>query len=118
PAAWRGGRDINALTAHIDVLPTLAEIAEAELTPEVQQHIEGRSLVPLAQNAQAEWPDRLLFTHVGRWPRGKVADYKYQACSIRNTRFRLVSPAHTNDFLSPKFELYDLEADPGETRDV
>jgi hypothetical protein len=38
----------------------------------VQRQIEGRSLVPLLENPGADWPDRLLFTHQGRWP--KFAD--------------------------------------------
>ena len=31
PAAFKGGVDVDALTAHIDIFPTLAEIAGAEL---------------------------------------------------------------------------------------
>ena len=33
PAAFPGGRDVAALTAHIDVFPTLAEIAGASYRP-------------------------------------------------------------------------------------
>ena len=47
-------------------------------------------------------------THVGRWPRGKAAEWKIKSCSIRNRRFALVNNA----------ELYDLKADPGETKNV
>jgi hypothetical protein len=49
-----------------------------------------------------------LVTHVGRWNHGQVASAKHRQCSIRNPRFRLVNNA----------ELYDLAADPGETRNV
>ena len=67
PAGFRGGRDVAALTAHIDFFPTLAEIAGAVLSDDVRQQVEGRSLVPLLRDPKAEWPDRYLVTHVGRW---------------------------------------------------
>ncbi|MHC4574960.1 MAG: sulfatase/phosphatase domain-containing protein, partial [Planctomycetota bacterium] len=70
--------------------------------------LDGRSLVPLLKDPKAEWPDRYLFVHRGRWPRGKVNDAKYSNCAIRTQRFRLVN----------NNELYDIEKDPGETTNV
>ena len=32
--------------------------------------LDGRSFVSLLKDPQAEWPDRFLFTHVGRWEKG------------------------------------------------
>ena len=55
------------LTAHLDVFPTLAELAGVKLEERLQAQVEGRSLVPLLKNPQADWPDRYLFTHLGRW---------------------------------------------------
>ena len=46
--------------------------------------------------------------HVGRWGKGKAADSKYRNCAIQNARFSLVKNS----------ELYDLKADPGETKNV
>jgi arylsulfatase len=60
------------------------------------------------QNPHADWPDRTLVTHVGRWPRGKIAEAKFTNCSIRDARFTLVNNA----------ELYHLKDDPGESRNV
>ncbi len=60
------------------------------------------------KDPQADWPDRTLVTHVGRWPRGKVAEAKFTNCSIRDARFTLVNNS----------ELYDLKDDPGESRNV
>src|SRR6185437_14954344 len=97
-----------ALAAHIDIFPTLAEIAGVTLTGDLAKQVEGRSLMPLLTNPQAAWPDRVLVTHVGRWPRGKVAAAKFAKCSIRDTRFTLVN----NE------ELYDLQNDPGESKNV
>jgi arylsulfatase len=108
PAMLQGGVSVPALSAHIDIFPTLAEIAGASLSPEITQQVEGRSLVPLLQNPKANWPDRTLVTHRGRWPRGEAAQFKHQFCSIRDSRFTLVEDK----------ELYDLKSDPGETTNV
>ena len=96
------------MTAHIDVFPTLAEIAGAKLPADVQVQVEGRSLVGLLKNQRAEFADRYLVTHCGRWRRGHAAKAKFAQCSIRNGRFTLVNNA----------ELYDLQKDPGETTNV
>jgi arylsulfatase len=65
-------------------------------------------LLPLLRDPQAKWGDRTLVHHVGRWERGAAARSKHANCAIQNSRFTLVN----NE------ELYDLEADPGETRNV
>jgi len=108
PAAFKGGVDCDALAAHIDIFPTLADIAGAKLNDEVKKQVEGRSLLPLLKNPKAQWPDRFFVTHVGRWPRGQPANWKFKNCCIRDRRFALV-----NDI-----ELYDLKSDPGETKNV
>lgn len=113
PAFWYWpGRlaagDRPQLTAHIDVFPTLAQLAGAELKDEVARQVEGRSLLPLLASAEAAWPERFLFTHVGRWDRGQAAQSKYRQCAVQNSRFALVNNA----------ELYDLQTDPGETKNV
>ncbi len=107
--------DCDRLAAHIDFLPTLAELAGAKLSDDVKKQVEGRSLVPLLQNPKAEWADRTLFTHVGRWPKGaKVDDHKYAGCSVRAPQWHLVSAGKGKQ----KWELFDVLADYGEKTDV
>ena len=120
PAFWRwpgtlpAGVDVPAVTAHIDVLPTLCELAGATIPPTIAAKVEGRSLLPLLEDAEAEWPDRLLVTHVGRWERGKAAESAFRNCRVRAGRWQLVNTQNRPD----AWELYDLAADPGEERDV
>jgi arylsulfatase A-like enzyme len=141
PGTLRGGIDIDKLAAHIDLFPTLAELAGAKIpegpqsvgwgaAPASRDHgnagasapaygpagatipegvkLDGRSLVPLLKDPSAPWPDRFLFVHLGRWPKGKAKDSKYAQCAVRNGRFRLVNNR----------ELYDIKADPGEKTSV
>jgi len=107
--------DCDALTAHIDFLPTLAELAGAKLTDEVKAQVEGRSLVPLLHDPKAPWPDRVLFTHVGRWPQGKAEESKYLQCSVRAPRWHLVCASKDG---AKQWQLFDVKADPGEKADV
>lgn len=102
------GKQCDALTAHIDIFPTLVEIAGAKLPPEVQKQVEGISLAPLLRNPEATWPDRLLVHHVGRWPNGRAAEAKFRNCAIQDKEFTLVNNS----------ELYDLKNDPGERNNV
>jgi arylsulfatase A-like enzyme len=107
--------DVDKLTAHIDFFPTLAELAGARLTPEVAAQVEGHSLVPLLKDPTAPWPDRILVTHVGRWPKGETASGKYHSCSVRTPRWHLVNAARRAE---PAWALYDVQADPGEQHDL
>jgi arylsulfatase len=116
---WPGtlrAADVDRLGAHIDVFPTLAELAGARLSDEVGAQVEGRSLVPLLRDPKAVWQDRLLFTHVGRWPKGaRPAAYKYAHCGVRGPRWHLVCDSPDG---SKRWQLFDVMADPGEKKDV
>ena len=111
--------DATALSAHVDFFPTLAELAGAKPSRKVQWQVEGRSLVPLLENPSTPMPDRVLVTHVGRWPKdGKAKtreEWKFKGCSVRNTRWHVVSPDGGRE---PKWQLFDVQADPGEKTDV
>jgi arylsulfatase len=107
--------DVGALAAHIDFFPTVAELAGAKLSSQVQAQIEGRSLVPLLRSADAPWPDRLLFTHLGRWERGQAAQSKYRGCNVRNSRWHMVCVSKSGE---RQWQLFDVKADPGEKSDV
>ncbi|BCX46319.1 arylsulfatase [Haloferula helveola] len=103
---YEAGRDIGTIAAHLDILPTLAELAGAKV-PEKQ--VEGRSLLPLLKDPDATWEDRMFFNHIGRWPTGAdVEKFKWKSFAVRNQRFRMVG----------KDQLYDMEKDPAQTTNV
>ncbi len=106
---WQGhleeGRDIPALTAHIDLYRTFCELAGVD-AEQAAQKLEGRSLLPLLEDADAPWAPRALHTqrgNLGTDPR-KAADKMW---SVRTDRWRLVGR-----------ELYDIRSDPHEDHDV
>jgi len=110
PGALKPG-DCDKLTAHIDLFPTFAELAGAKVPPDVAAKLEGFSLVPLLADPSAAWhDDRILFTHVGRWPLG-AAPAKYGPCSVRWRQYLSVRGASG-------WGLYDLKLDPGQIRDL
>ncbi|QXP65553.1 arylsulfatase [Polaribacter sp. AHE13PA] len=108
---WKGvlseGKDINQLTAHIDLYKTFTELAGAKLS-ETMQSLKGLSLIPLLENTATTWEDRLMFTHCGRWKTGKVEEAKYTKMAIRSQQWRFVNNK----------ELYDVMNDPGERKNV
>ena len=108
-ARWKGtltpDAEIDRVSAHIDLFPTFAALAGAEL-PDGQ--VEGRSLLPLLENPKAKWPDRYLFTQRARWKTGSEPnDHQWTGFAVRNQRFRLVGDS-----------LFDMEKDPGQETDV
>lgn len=104
PAALDGGRDVDRIAAHIDIAPTLLELCGA--TEEKPPAFDGVSLAPLLRDGEAarQWPDRTLFF---QWHRGDTPE-AFRNSAVRTQRWKLVNGE----------ELYDLTADPGETKDV
>lgn len=94
-------RDIGRLAANIDVLPTLIDLCG--LKPPQGVKFDGASLVPLFRDPAA-WPERTLFVHSQR----VEVPEKWRKCAVMTDRWRLVDGKL----------LYDLPADPGQTKDV
>ncbi len=109
---WKGvlgeGVDIRTLTAHIDFYKTFTELAGVKI-PKGIQEIEGRSLLPLLENPETGWKDRMLFVHKGRWEKGSDPNLsQYKDFAVRTQRWRWVN----------KKDLYDISNDPYEKTNV
>jgi len=117
PSLWRWpgtiqeGADVALLTCHWDILPTLADLSGVKLDGPLAEQVQGRSLVPLLKDPQANWPVRTFVTHVGRWASGKAADSQYAHGAIYDGHWQLV-------FHRGKTELFDVQNDPREKTDV
>jgi len=96
-----GGKDVDQLTAHIDVLPTLIDLCGLK-RPDVE--FDGKSIAALLKNPQADWPERTLFVHSQRIEHPE----KWRKSAVMTNRWRLVNGR----------ELYDIKADPGQTKNL
>jgi arylsulfatase A-like enzyme len=97
-----GGRDIAQLTAHLDLFPTLVELAG--LRVQATMPLDGRSLVPLLREPSEAWRERTLFVHVQR----EEIPPKWRNSSVLSERWRFVHGR----------ELFDIQADPGQANDI
>lgn len=107
---WPGNIDegtvVEELTAHIDMLPSLVELAG--IPQPKTKPLDGSSFAGLLLNKPHDFPeDRLLFFHHSRWDSLEV----YPG-SVRNNRYRLVRGYET------EWELYDIKSDPGERNNI
>jgi len=97
-----GGRDVDALTAHVDLLPTLVELCGLERTG--ARPLDGVSLADALRGTGSAPAERTLFVHSQRVERPR----KWRKSAVMTERWRLVNGE----------ELYDLPADPRQERDV
>lgn len=104
-----GGRDIDTLSAHIDVLPTLAELCGIPVPKAFDP--DGISLKPLLDGSKEPWPRKhhVVQFHGGAGGSALPAE-PYAHSVVLTERWRLVNMA--------KQELYDIEADPAQRTDV
>ncbi|GEM_PF-1295544 len=98
-----GGKDITELTAHIDVLPTLAELCGIA-PPKNHLPLDGKNLVPLLKKEGKDWKERILFTDSQR----RQVPKKWLKTAAMTNRWRLVDNK----------ELYDMQADPSQQNNV
>lgn len=109
---WKGklneGVDIDRLTAHIDLYQTFCELAGVKQLPKNMQKLSGQSLVPLLENPKANWEDRELFIHCGRWQAGKREEAKYNKFAVRTEEWRF----ENNN------QLYNIPKDPSEQKNL
>jgi len=104
---WPGGRlrgpgDVDRLSAHIDVLPTLIELCGLKRPQDVA--FDGTSLAPLLKGETSRWPDRTLLVHSQRIEHPE----KWRQCAVMTEQWRLINGK----------ELYDIKADPVEKKDI
>lgn len=106
PTSFAGNRKITEPAAHLDLVPTLAEICNLDLPKD--RAIDGRSLLPLLKNPSATLPERSLFSY---WSRGYPE--LYSNIAIQRGDYKLVG--NTNYGASvDKFELFNISNDPFE----
>ena len=121
PGRIAGGRQMDRIAAHIDILPTLLDAAGVQLPSHPK--IDGTSLLPLlsGKTVAADWPERTLFIQCHRGLTPKL----FQNSAAITQQYKLVCYPGTfnrEDLVpsanQPVLELYDIPADRGEQRDL
>ena len=102
PAKLDAGADCAQLSAHIDLLPTLIAACGAQLPTD--RTIDGSNLLPTLEDPAAAPVARRYFT---QWHRGDAPELGRDYAVVEQ-RYKLVKGK----------ELYDLQEDPGETRNL
>ena len=115
PGHFQGGLKTDKIASHIDILPTLLDASGAKEQPELS--IDGVSLVPLLEQNNGQWVDRMLFMQCSRG----MTPHRYQNCAVISEKYKMLG--YTNSFEENNLdvvrdktglELYDISVDPGE----
>ncbi|HUQ92765.1 MAG TPA: arylsulfatase [Bryobacteraceae bacterium] len=94
PRRIRAGAVIPQIAGAIDLLPTLAGLAQIPVVS--SKPLDGRSLKPLLLAETQQWPDRMLFS------------LHNKHISVRTQQYRL----------DPSGQLFAMRADPAQERDI
>ena len=108
PGQVEEDKEIETTAVHMDILPTLLDIAGIS----VPDNIDGHSLVPLLDGKEVPWADRPLFF---TWRRGFPEPYWNIA--VRKGDYKLVGNTDHNAEVSD-FELFNLDKDPSELHNL
>lgn len=96
------GKDINELTAHFDVLPTLVEMCGLEVDDDIS--FDGKSLLPLIKGESNDFKERIVITNSQRTENPEP----WRRTSLMQGKWRLVDST----------ELYNLETDPEQRENI
>lgn len=104
-----GGKDIDTLAAHIDVLPTLADLCGIPVSKEYKP--DGISLKPLLSGSEKPWPrDHHVVQFLGGAYAKEFPPRPFAYSAVITRRWRLVN--------SDGQHLFDIQADPAQRNDV
>jgi len=116
PAKLKGGFDVEHLTCHIDLLPTLLELCDLRRPRGLR--LDGKSLLPLLVKVE-EWYPRTMFVQSHRierpvpWRNSAVMAEKYHVV-VREDEYEIKKEYRLIDGR----ELYEVLEDPGQVLNV
>lgn len=107
PGRWSGGQRRKGVCSLVDLAQTLADVAGAE----VPKDWDGDSLVPYLEDPAFQWKD----TAVSEYYAHNIAS---GYAMIRMGRYKYVYHTPPDEAHPAERELYDLEEDPGELKNL
>ena len=118
PRMFGAPRESDALVSLLDVLPTCLSLAGSSDRPE---SLDGADLGPLLRGESTSVRDAVLFTYDDHQAGTALQDASGQPNRIRcvrDERFKYAVYLDPAGRACPEHELYDLQADPLETRNL
>jgi len=110
PAKFKGNKDIETNAAHIDVLPTLAQLCNVKAPTD--RKIDGKPLFPLLNDKKVDWADRPLFFYwARRYPE------LYHNIALQRGVHKLVGQTNYNASITD-FDLFNIQEDPNEQENL
>jgi N-acetylglucosamine-6-sulfatase len=110
PPMVRAGTTPAEMVLSLDLAPTLVELAGGSTAPGVQ--IQGRSLVPVFRNSARDWRSSFLVEYFSDTVFPRIRNMGYVA--VRTNRHKYIQYQE----LERMNELYDLDSDPYEQRNL
>ena len=105
----KGGKDIETLSAHIDVLPTLADLCGISLPKEYDT--DGLSIKPLLDGSKEAWKrDHHVVQFHGGARASALPSQPFAFSVVMTERWRLVN--------SGQQSLFDIQADPAQQENL
>jgi choline-sulfatase len=103
PRGHNAGSRVGALVQHVDLLPTVLDLAGVA----VPSILPGRSLRPLLEGRSEPWTERSIYSEAlfGRYHFGWS-----EILALTDSRYRFIQ--------APRPELYDLQVDPHERQNL
>ena len=106
PELFRAGTVVSQVVANIDIAPTILETAGLK----APAYMDGRSFLSLAEGKPASWRDFLLYEYYWEWPFPQTPTM----FALRGDQFKYIHYYGVWD----SNELYDIKADPLETKNL
>ena len=107
PKRWTGGQRRSEACSLLDVVQAIAELAGAECPSDW----DGDSMLPWLDDATHQWKDLAVSEYYG-----------HNRCSgitmLRHDNWKYVYHARFDDEFGPQYELFDMSADPQETKNL
>jgi N-acetylglucosamine-6-sulfatase len=106
PELFQRGSVVEQVVANIDIAPTLLEAAALKSPA----HMDGQSFIPLAQRKLSSWREFLLYEYYWEWPFPQTPTM----FALRGDQYKYIHYYGLWD----SNELYDMKADPLESRNL
>jgi len=109
PERLSGGQVREGLSSHVDLAPTVLDLLGLAEAAE-EERMEGRSLLPALDEGAGAVTDRdAVYITECAWMKKR---------GFRTPRYKFIESLYDELHKRPPFELYDLQADPGEQHNL